>query len=82
MPMGPTQIALHKTWRLWVSFNPAIDSTAIWLQKKFSVPESGNWLGDSVFSIPLVDGEDARAGSPGVIVFECTPLEVDDELER
>ncbi|THV07242.1 hypothetical protein K435DRAFT_709945 [Dendrothele bispora CBS 962.96] len=82
-PMGSSNMTLHRTWRFWVSFNPVVDSTAIWLQRKFSVPNSGSWLGDVVFSIPLTGDEDTSVGSPGVIIFECTPLEgVDDELER
>lgn len=64
--------------------NPESDATAIWLEQKFDVPDSGNWESDSVFSMPLAKGEASRSqGSPGVIVFECTPLEgVQDEIER
>lgn len=66
--------------------NPAIDATAIWLERKFDVPVSGSWVSDSVFTIPLSSGVSngpAESGSPGVIVFECTPLsDVSDNIEK
>ncbi|KAJ7430961.1 hypothetical protein B0H11DRAFT_1679179, partial [Mycena galericulata] len=46
----------------------------------------GQWETETVFSIPVIPKRTADTpsdGYPGVIVFECTPLEgVDDELER
>lgn len=58
------------------------DQTAIWLQQKFDVPESGEWVSESVFSIPVSE-PDASEAFPGLVVFECTPLEgVDDDLEK
>ncbi|KAJ7637048.1 SAC3 domain-containing protein [Roridomyces roridus] len=55
-------------WRLWLSLNPGSEATAVWLE--------------SVFSIPVVSNSSPH-GYPGLIVFECTPLEgVEDELER
>jgi len=62
--------------------NPENDGTAIWLEHKFNVPISGQWESENVYSIPL-----SHLGtilpSPGLIVFECTPLEgVTDDLER
>ncbi|KAK7047608.1 actin cytoskeleton and mitosis protein [Paramarasmius palmivorus] len=79
---GTRATGLMKDWRTWLSLNPESDGTAIWLEKKFDIPESGTWVSESVFQIPVVPG--ARgAGYPGVIVFECTPLDgVEDELER
>lgn len=65
--------------------NPESDATAIWLEKKFDIPNSGEWASETVFSIPI--SEKSRSpgtlGHPGVIVFECTPVEgVNDEIER
>ncbi|KAK7046765.1 nuclear export factor [Favolaschia claudopus] len=78
-------------WRIWLSLNPETDATAIWLECKFDVPGSGGqWETENVFSIPILARPPPLApdtpieeGYPGVIVFECTPLEgVDDDLER
>ena len=66
---------------LWVSLNPENDGTAIWVERKFDVPKSGAWASERVFSIPLVP--DVAARSPGLVVFECSPLHgVDDEIEK
>ncbi|KAF8189987.1 hypothetical protein K438DRAFT_1676621 [Mycena galopus ATCC 62051] len=78
-------------WRIWLSLNPESDATAIWLECKFDVPGSGGqWETETVFSIPvapkpppLSPNSAADNGYPGVLVFECTPLEgVEDDLER
>jgi nuclear mRNA export protein SAC3 len=69
-------------WGIWLSMNPDSDGTAIWLEKKFDVPSSGHWQSEYVFSISLLTGSTSTL-SPGIIVFELTPLEgVADELER
>ncbi|KAI0771453.1 SAC3/GANP/Nin1/mts3/eIF-3 p25 family-domain-containing protein [Irpex lacteus] len=72
-------------WSIWLSLNTENDGTAIWLERKFDVPESGGWVSESVFSIPL-DPEDAprnKMGSPGLIVFERTPLDdLEDPIEK
>lgn len=104
---------LQKSYTLWLSLNPSSDATAIWMQIKFGVPESGWWRNsqqgddgtgkeeengageDGIFEVPLlapstpsVLGSEWSAGTyprggPGIIVFECTPLNgVDDMLER
>ncbi len=45
------------------------------------MPNAGAWVSERVFSIPLAPG--AASHSPGLVVFECTPLHsVDDEIER
>jgi nuclear mRNA export protein SAC3 len=65
--------------------NPDVDSTAIWLEKKFHVPESGTWASNQVFSIPLVEKSDTQEDldCPGLIMFECTPMDgMTDEIER
>ena len=66
--------------------NPESDATAIWLDRKFDIPASGSWMSDSIFAIPLsseVSSGSILSGSPGVIVFECTPLgDVADNLEK
>ncbi|KAF7349173.1 Nuclear export factor [Mycena sanguinolenta] len=78
-------------WRIWLSLNPESDGTAIWLECKFDVKGSGGrWETETVFSIPVAPKPPSihpptttAEGYPGVIVFECTPLEgVDDDLER
>ncbi|KAI0315681.1 SAC3/GANP/Nin1/mts3/eIF-3 p25 family-domain-containing protein [Amylostereum chailletii] len=69
-------------WSIWVGTNQSSDATAIWVDSKFDIPDSGSWLSEFVFSIPLKPGDD-QATSPGLIVFECAPLEgIDDDLER
>ncbi|KAH9986845.1 SAC3/GANP/Nin1/mts3/eIF-3 p25 family-domain-containing protein [Russula vinacea] len=66
---------------LWLSLNPENDGTAIWVERKFDMPNDGAWVSERVFSIPLAAGAASR--SPGLVVFECTPLHgVDDEIER
>ncbi|KII90394.1 hypothetical protein PLICRDRAFT_136628 [Plicaturopsis crispa FD-325 SS-3] len=70
-------------WSLWLSMNQDSDATAIWLERKFDVPASGTWASDSIFSIPLTNVGATSAKYPGLIVFECTPLDgVSDQLER
>ncbi|KAH8113131.1 SAC3/GANP/Nin1/mts3/eIF-3 p25 family-domain-containing protein [Phellopilus nigrolimitatus] len=69
-------------WTTWLCMNPDNDRTAIWLQEKFDVPNSGNWESEAIFSIPI-SANPSLEGFPGLIVFECTPLEgVKDEFER
>ncbi|KAI9510104.1 SAC3/GANP/Nin1/mts3/eIF-3 p25 family-domain-containing protein [Russula earlei] len=66
---------------LWLSLNPDNDGTAIWVERKFDVPRSGAWVSERVFSIPLAP--DAAGRSPGLVVFERTPLHgVDDDIEK
>jgi hypothetical protein len=66
---------------LWLSLNPENDGTAIWVERKFDVPNSGAWASERVFSVPLAPR--AASHSPGLVVFECSPLHgVDDEIEK
>ena len=45
------------------------------------MPDSGSWASEHVFSIPLAPGADSR--SPGLVVFECSPLHgLEDEIEK
>lgn len=75
-------------WQMWLSLNPESDPTAIWLERKFDIPGSGGrWESETVFSIPVTLPTSASSSPtlafPGIIVFECTPLEgVVDDLER
>ncbi|KZT03060.1 uncharacterized protein LAESUDRAFT_729568 [Laetiporus sulphureus 93-53] len=72
-------------WRLWLSMNPVHDGTAIWLEHKFDVPASGTWDSEKTFSIPAIPNahRSISRGSPGLIVFECTPLnDLQDDLEK
>ncbi|KAF8962842.1 SAC3/GANP/Nin1/mts3/eIF-3 p25 family-domain-containing protein [Flammula alnicola] len=79
--LNPSTLKLP--WHIWLSMNPESDATAIWLERKFDVPESGSWASESVFSIPLSSASGITAGYPGIIVFECTPLgDVADDLEK
>lgn len=62
--------------------NPEMDGTAIWLERKFDMPASGQWISEAIFSIPLADNR-ASSYSPGLIVFERTPLEgISDAIDR
>ncbi|KAH8105344.1 SAC3/GANP/Nin1/mts3/eIF-3 p25 family-domain-containing protein [Cristinia sonorae] len=73
-------------WRVWLALNTDNDGTAIWLEHKFDLPQSGEWISDTVFSIPAVpkttEGR-LPLGSPGLVIFERTPLEgITDPIER
>ena len=76
--------AYPSQWRVWLSTNSEKDGTAIWLEHKFDVPQSGDWESAHVFSIPVVPKarHPPSPGSPGLIVFERTPLEGLDDLEK
>ncbi|KIP07194.1 hypothetical protein PHLGIDRAFT_35576 [Phlebiopsis gigantea 11061_1 CR5-6] len=72
-------------WRIWLSTNTENDGTAIWLEQKFDVPDSGEWKSENIFSIPVLHKYDnpPSPGAPGLIVFERTPMDgVSDVLER
>lgn len=66
--------------------NPDSDATAIWIEKKFNVPESGKWITPSnIFAIPIGGPEgadDSVPEHPGLVVFECSPLDGLDEIEK
>lgn len=69
-------------WCIWLSTNNVNDKTAIWLEHKFDVPASGRWVSENVFCIHAFDAPEQQ-GSPGLIIFERSPLEgVEDEIER
>jgi hypothetical protein len=72
-------------WRICLSVNPEVsDGTAIWVERKFNIPESGEWLEEVAFTIPITKtSSPSGEAHPGLVVFECTPIEsVDDEIER
>ncbi|PPQ99374.1 hypothetical protein CVT24_009204 [Panaeolus cyanescens] len=75
---------LKLPWHLWLSLNPDSDATAIWLERKFDMPDSGTWFSEAVFSIPLSSAGGSKTSNyPGLIAFECTPLgDAGDELEK
>lgn len=82
---GSSSSRIPHSWKVWLSLNPDNDATAIWLERKFDMPNSGSWLGELVFSIAANPdpGDDGNEQSPGILVFECTSLEgIVDELER
>jgi len=82
--MKATSRTVPKSWSAWLSLNQDNDGTAIWLELKFDVPESGSWRDVRVFQIPVVpQPRSDTAVYPGIIIFERTPIsEVDDPLER
>lgn len=62
-------------WCAWLSLNQESDGTAIWLEQKFNVPESGKWKNDHVFQMPISkDHVELVRSYPGIVVFERTPL--------
>ncbi|KAG2155297.1 SAC3/GANP/Nin1/mts3/eIF-3 p25 family-domain-containing protein [Suillus bovinus] len=75
---------IPENWSAWLSLNQDNDGTAIWLELKFDVPDSGNWKDASIFQIPVMpQSHNNRALYPGIIIFERTPIgEVEDRLER
>lgn len=80
-----TSGTISESWSAWLSLNQDNDGTAIWLELKFDVPESGNWKDTNIFQIPVVPRPHNlnRALYPGIIIFERTPVgEVEDPLER
>ncbi|KAF8621366.1 hypothetical protein AX15_007833 [Amanita polypyramis BW_CC] len=81
--VGEKTRTIPSSWQIWLSTNPDSDATAIWMERKFDVPDSGHWVSDTIFSIPISQGRDALKGFPGVIVFELTPVQnVKDDIER
>lgn len=53
------------------------------MERKFDVPDSGFWVSENIFSIPVTQSHNRLNGFPGVIVFECTPIQnVKDDIER
>lgn len=79
-----TSGTVPESWSAWLSLNQDNDGTAIWLELKFDVPESGSWRDVRIFQIPVVPQRcNDTAVYPGIIIFERTPIsEVDDPLER
>lgn len=79
-----TSRTIPESWSAWLSLNKDNDGTAIWLELKFDVPDSGSWKDANVFQIPVVpQPHNNRALYPGIIIFERTPVgEVEDPLER
>ncbi|KAH7925714.1 hypothetical protein BV22DRAFT_1010643 [Leucogyrophana mollusca] len=70
-------------WSAWLSLNQENDGTAIWLEQKWDIPNSGKWRNDNIFEIPILEIHENSGVFPGIIIFERTPLSgVDDQLER
>ncbi|KAI6128109.1 SAC3/GANP/Nin1/mts3/eIF-3 p25 family-domain-containing protein, partial [Pisolithus croceorrhizus] len=72
--LEPPSSRLPPNWAAWLSLNQENDGTAIWLEQKFDVPESGKWKSENVFEMP--------GFYPGVIIFERTPVSSTDVLEK
>ena len=69
-------------WLAWLCLNPDNERTAIWLDQKFDVPETGQWLSESVIAL-FVSLVKVEHGYPGLLIFECKSLDAeDDELEK
>lgn len=79
-----TARTVPESWSAWLSLNQDNDGTAIWLELKFDVPESGSWKNVHIFQIPMVpQPRNDTVVYPGIIIFERSPVsEVDDPLER
>ncbi|OJA16646.1 hypothetical protein AZE42_04045 [Rhizopogon vesiculosus] len=79
-----TSRTVPESWSAWLSLNQDNDGTAIWLELKFDVPESGSWRDAHIFQIPVVpQPRNNTVVYPGIIIFERTPVsEVNDPLER
>ncbi|KAG0696325.1 SAC3/GANP/Nin1/mts3/eIF-3 p25 family-domain-containing protein [Suillus ampliporus] len=79
-----TSRTVPESWSAWLSLNQDNDGTAIWLELKFDVPDSGSWKDVQIFQIPAApQPHHITALYPGIIIFERTPVgEVDDPLER
>ncbi|KIJ67361.1 hypothetical protein HYDPIDRAFT_37902 [Hydnomerulius pinastri MD-312] len=75
---------LPDNWSAWLSLNQENDGTAIWLEQKFDVPNSGKWKNENVFQIPLSKQHaELESCFPGVVIFERTPLAgMTDILEK
>lgn len=70
-----TSRPLPDNWSAWLSLNQESDGTAIWLEQKFNVPDSGKWKNENVFHIPISkDHVELVHSYPGVVIFERTPL--------
>ncbi|KIJ19387.1 hypothetical protein PAXINDRAFT_178967 [Paxillus involutus ATCC 200175] len=82
--LDSTTKPLPDNWSAWLSFNQESDGTAIWLEQKFDVPNSGEWKDENVFQIPLSrEYTEPESSYPGVVIFERTPLAgVADILEK
>ncbi|KAJ3518491.1 hypothetical protein NMY22_g13648 [Coprinellus aureogranulatus] len=78
--------SLPSVWQLWLSLNTDSDATAIWLEKKFDVPESGKWVSPSnAFAVPIAGphgADETVPEHPGLVIFECSPLDGLDEIEK
>ena len=82
--LDATTSPLPPNWAAWLSLNQENDGTAIWIEQKFDIPNSGKWKSENVFEMPVSGSRlDADSYFPGVVVFECTPLNsIPDVLEK
>ncbi|KIL56004.1 hypothetical protein M378DRAFT_17465 [Amanita muscaria Koide BX008] len=74
-------------WQIWLSMNPNSGATAIWMERKFDVPDSGmnRDIGRrSISSLYLPPQTPvAQKGSLGIVIFKCMPIQnVKDDIER
>ncbi|KZT35365.1 hypothetical protein SISSUDRAFT_174346 [Sistotremastrum suecicum HHB10207 ss-3] len=63
---------LPMDWEIWMSLNDENEQSALWLRTKFD--QSSEASDHGVLRIPLYDTQDTADGSPGLLIFECTPM--------
>ncbi|KAI6001946.1 SAC3/GANP/Nin1/mts3/eIF-3 p25 family-domain-containing protein [Pisolithus albus] len=81
--LDPSSSRLPSNWAAWLSLNQENDGTAIWLEQKFDVPQSGKWKSGSVFEMPISQSyTEVERLYPGVIIFERTPMCSTDVIEK
>ncbi|KAI6024208.1 hypothetical protein EDC04DRAFT_2725458 [Pisolithus marmoratus] len=81
--LDPSSSRLPANWAAWLSLNQENDGTAIWLEQKFDVPESGKWKTGDVFEMAISRSHtDVGRLYPGAIIFERTPMSSADVLEK
>ncbi|KAI6014532.1 SAC3/GANP/Nin1/mts3/eIF-3 p25 family-domain-containing protein [Pisolithus microcarpus] len=81
--LDPSSSRLPPNWAAWLSLNQENDGTAIWLEQKFDVPESGQWKSGNVFEMPISQSHiEVERFYPGVIIFERTPMSGTDVIEK
>jgi hypothetical protein len=79
-----SMILCPSNWILWLSVNGDVDGTylARQLGRKSSLGQGGD-----VIPVRLADGDNDEAASskemyPGLLVFELSPLDDEDDLDR
>ncbi|KIY72373.1 hypothetical protein CYLTODRAFT_417957 [Cylindrobasidium torrendii FP15055 ss-10] len=73
-------------WDVWLSLNDDRESTAIWLEEKFTSPEMGKPQWQSFESddrgVLVVAAPGSKTPGPGLVIFELTPPRDGDDIEN